>query len=124
MEKLKTIISARIISNLIVAVDNVYSPERSWCVEQLMSFESLFIDRIRDYSNIWDKSFMIWFDEKLQLTEDNNRFYRYIDDYKNKLIQVYPNFFKDLHTIEKIINDGAIIRIFKYKTTYRAYFQL
>lgn len=92
-------------------IDNLNQTEKEWCVSQWRRFRKHLESVADDYEKNCDGRLELWHkDEWETITEDDNRFERFINKYSNTIREVYPQAFGDIQAIFQLIRDGSLFQ--------------
>ena len=90
-------------------IDNQFPDEKAWCKDQWRKLRQHLEDAMYSYEQLCAGRLELWHKDSWgTITEDNTRFFAFLEKYKSELNMKYQLFFTDLQAVTQIVTDGAI----------------
>lgn len=102
-------------------IDNQYPDEKAWCKDQWRKLRQHLEDAMYSYEQLCTGRLELWHKDSWRtITDDNTRFFAFLEKYKSELRYKYQLFFTDLQAVTQIVTDGAIFYCQKRKKRVNA----
>ena len=102
-------------------IDNQYPEEKAWCKDQWRKLRQHLEDAMYSYEQLCTGRLELWHNDSWgSITDDNTRFYGFLEKYRTELNIKYQLFFTDLQAVAQIVTDGAIFYCQKRKKRVNA----
>lgn len=105
--------------------DSVDFEEKIWIIEQWENFKKKIQSVMSDYEQQNTSQLEVWHqEENATVTEDDERFFAFIDKYRQKLNQFKPQTYSNIYAVKQLVTEGATFISQKIRSgnEYRNYF--
>ena len=92
-------------------IDNLNQSEKEWCVNQWRRFREHLENVADEYESECNGRLEVWHTDKWKtITEDDDRFERFVNKYSSTVREIYPQAFGDIQAIFQLIRDGSLFQ--------------
>lgn len=105
--------------------DSVNYEEKAWIIKQWELFKVKIQNVMSEYERQNTSQLEVWYhEENATVTEDDTRFFAFIDKYRQKLNQFKPQTYNNIYAVKQLVTEGATFISQKIRSgnEYRNYF--